>query len=173
MSSVEGLVNNFDFREDFFKVNPELLLIKEFKELKKSNKDYSKILWYIAYAYDGKSKFFNYSEKSKPDLLKHLLSTEEYNKYQELIINLANIYTMSYESPIQRMLRIWKNKLDEKMFFIEATPYDATNWEMLDKMQANFVQAYKQYEQILKELSKDEGANKGNSKDSLSDKGDI
>lgn len=169
-----ALVNRFDDKEDFFKVTPELLYIKEFAALKKSNKDYSSILWFVAYLCDEESKFSRYSKQARIEILTDtVLPKASVEKYSDLIKNLSDAYYTAIETPIKRMLRFWKEKLDEKNVFFLNTPYTQETWEMLDKMQSNFVAAYKQYEQIMKELSKDEGANMGGSQDSLSDSGVI
>ncbi len=169
-----GLINRFDDKEDFFKVTPELIYIKEFADLKKSNKDYNSILWFVAYVCDEESKFKNYSKQARYEILKDKVLTKGlFEKYLPLIETLSEVYYLATETPIKRMLRYWREKLDEKLNFFKETKYDAQNWEMLDKMQSNYVAAYKQYEQIMKELSKDEGANMGGSQDSLSDSGVI
>lgn len=186
-------VSNWDIQQDFFKINPEYLVIPLFKEVKtKYKKEYSDIMWFVALVNDPDSRFKNWSKQNKIEELKGMLPKDFLTKQRDYLDELGKKYLSLCETHPMRMLRIWKEKLDEKMEFMSENKYTVDyyeevlsdngrvrnvlrkgTWEMLEALQAGNVKSYKEYEQILKEMSKDEGANMGGSQDSLSDSGVI
>ena len=73
----------------------------------------------------------------------------------------------------QRVVRIWGDKLDERMKMISETAYDIDNSEMLDKAMARTEKIWKVYMQALKDLD-DESSNtqvQGGAEESAEEKG--
>jgi|SRR6188508_77379 len=186
-------VNDFSPEQDFFKINPQYLVIEEFKQVKeKYKKEYSNILWFIVLMYDPDSKFNNLSYSSKLQKLQTMLPNEFLTKEDNLHKTLKSLYLELCETHPMRMLRVWKEKMDEKLQFMSENKYTVdeyveieTNsgtrqklvkgtWEMLEALQAGNVKAWKDYELIAKELAKDkENKAIGGVETSMSDRGGL
>lgn len=158
--------------EDFWKINPDYkMLFNNIYSLdKKISSDY---MWIVYYYYDTNSILNELNDNEKLNVLIDFFKFPK-KDILKLIKDNEELYLKYFESPIKKMLRVWKNKLNEKTNFLESTPYNEETWEMLDKMQSNFVQAYKQYDIIMKDINKDkEQSGQADSELSLSDKGLI
>lgn len=188
-------VNNWDITMDFFKANPVYLADPVFKEVKtKYKKDYSNILWFIALTNDPNNvKDKNLSKETKFNRYKYLLPIELLNKDTVYLNSLVKAYQELCETHPMKMLRIWKEKLDEKLQFMSENKYTVDEyietempngsvrqklvkgtWEMLEALQAGNVKAYKEWEEINKQLTKEnEGKSLGGEEKSLADKGGL
>lgn len=184
-------VSNWDVHMDFFKANPQYLSSEVFSSVKEQyKKEYSNILWAIALINDPDSIYRNLSKETKIKKVSHLLPKDI---KKEFINTITKEYLELCETHPMRMLRIWKEKLDEKLEFMSENRYTVDyyeevvnergsvrnilrkgTWEMLEALQAGNVKAYKEYEEIMKQLNKEsEGKSLGGEEKSLSDKGGL
>lgn len=169
-------VNNWDVTMDFFKANPVYLADPIFKEVKtKYKKEYSNILWFIALVNDpGNIKDKNLSKETKFLRYKYLLPEELLTKQRSYLDSLTINYLELCETRLHRMLRVWNETMDKKTKFLEESDYNAETYEMIEKILAGNVKAYKEWEEINKQLSKEnEGKSLGGEEKSLADKGSL
>lgn len=161
--------------DNYWRLHPQnIIVFKDIydKDKTKDRNESSLLMLAVYYLYDYDSIFFNKPVGDKKKSIMYSLNIS--NDLIEKAILLKERYYSIFETPVRKMLRVWKEKLDEKIKFIEETEYSESTWEMLDKMQSNFVQAYKQYDQILKEINKEkEQSGQSDSELSLSDKGEL
>jgi len=130
-------------------------------------------MWAIALLIHPSSKFSDSPyEKRKQIIVDDYLSFEELawdSKYEDLIESFKE-FAMTRK---QRVVRIWGDKLDERMKMISETAYDIDNSEMLDKAMARTEKIWKVYMQALKDLD-DESSNtqvQGGAEESAEEKG--
>lgn len=179
-----SVVSTFTPDQNFWEANPQLELVPEFKALKKADKSRAKeesslIMWYIAFCYDldAANKFRGLPLAERQQLLgEELLGSESYYKDNSKKLEpLIAMYLKLSDSPAKRQLRMLEKKLDEKTAFLENTPYDADNWEVVEKIMKDSAAVYKTLATIQKDLAEEQGDGhvQGGSKESLSDSGEI
>jgi len=172
------ILNNFHIDADFWEQNPHFLIVEIFKSFYKNDRSKkkhrsSKVMWAIALLIHPSSKFSDSPyEKRKQIIVDDYLSFEELawdSKYEDLIESFKE-FAMTRK---QRVVRIWGDKLDERMKMISETAYDIDNSEMLDKAMARTEKIWKVYMQALKDLD-DESSNtqvQGGAEESAEEKG--
>jgi len=174
-----AITNNFENSANFWKINPGLMTIEPFKSYikKEGTAKSSTMLWFIAFICDPESPFRNLPEKLRVQTLldNKFLTEEDYKKQEHNIIKeLKTMYYSLVETPAMRQLRIWNLKMDEKSAFMEITPYDEHNFEVLEKMMASNAKIYSDLEMITKKIAtEDDTITRGGAQESLTDKGLI
>jgi phospholipase C len=175
---MKGLITNFDYRENFWEVNPSFTSVKLYEDLYNSdttkNKKYSsQIMWAIAFYVDvnDNNPWRNIDSLEKEDLIKEdILKDKKFNF--ESIKPHIKIYEDLVLSPAEKKLYNFYLKLEERTNFINNTKYDLDNADQLDKMLANTKKLYDLYFEIRKEFEADDkGGNvKGDRKESASER---
>jgi len=120
------------------------------------------------------SKFFELSPIERKILIydDFLLKDETFSweEYEPLLIEIAEKALTKAERALMR----WEKTLHERDDFIASVPYDASTYEMKDKLLANTSKLWDQYETILDRLTKEKQAKTlGDIEESLAEKGDI
>jgi hypothetical protein len=151
-------LDSYDITSNFWKVNPQLVLIfKDFYEEDKS-KDKSKsssLLWCIMlYADNSESnKYHNLTQKERLILItKELDSNFNPEQYKEEIKKYESLFL----TKVQKSLRNLELKLEERDEFIASHKYDEMTYEMLDKMLAASDKLYKLLAAAIAEFEKEE-----------------
>lgn len=174
-----GILNNFDTKENFWKVNKQLVIPEEFENFRyndrsRDKEESSKIMWAIALLLDPDSKFKRLRLQDRKSLIaKDFLKNEKFqwDKYKDII----NFYEKLILTPAQRQLMIWEQKLDEKTELMAVTTYDLDNAEILEKLLASNSKLFAELERIKEQLERedDSGIVQGGAEESASEKGDI
>jgi hypothetical protein len=179
---IKALTESFSPTINFWEVNPQLKGVGIFKDLIESDKskkkeNSSKLMWFTAYCYDMRSPLYNLVEGDRVQIIcEDIVEDANFYKDNKAKINeLKEVYMKLQDTPAMRQLRVWNKKMEEKTLFMESTPYAEDTWEMLDKMQSSNVAAYKNYQQILEMISKEDAgsSSRGGQEPTLSDAGII
>lgn len=196
MRIVEEFLPNLSFWE----VCPQLVaagITKKLYEEDKSKKktESSNLMWFIALTTDLNSKYYNIpsiGDDNKYELLgEDILGYKYYYRSNRAKCDqLIEFYCKLQDTPAQRALREWDEKMVERAKFIKETPFTMDTYEFdeesgrqikivgtvdtLDKMMANTKKLYDDYSRIQKDLSISEidTENLGGGEASLSDQGD-
>jgi len=170
-----ALVSNFDHKQNFWKLHPELKYPEAFKDLRakdksRDKKDSSDVMWFVAFCYDWESKWIREEEKKRLIAVgKDIFDNEAFkNKVPKDVIT---CYLDFIDSPSRRLLRQINNKMDEKSIFLERTKYTETTWDMLEKMLGSNEKIYKELDRIRTMVLEEEigGQMKGGSQPSMMD----
>lgn len=187
------ILENYDSKANFWKVNPQLTAAGPFKPLYENDCSAGKVvsskkMWCVSLAYDPGSKYFNMPEEDKLDLLfTDIMGDTKFLKANRDIINeLRDFYRKLLETPARRSLRGVEDKLNERDLFLKNTEYtlgelgNNGQWvggtaDLLDKMMANTVKMWDLYDKALKVVSDEAqvGVAFGGGSISLTDSGDI
>lgn len=145
------ITGNFD--KDFFDQNPELKMIKEFKDLILSEKDASTIMWCIFHAESPQSRFYKTGtlEKRRKDISKTLKEIE-WDKYTHIKDKLIEITL----SDAERSYKIWKDKAEEFNRYVESMEVNDQNIDKLMVAFKNQETIQKTLNNVEAELAKDE-----------------
>ncbi len=178
-----AVVTSFSEGENFWELNPQLLLHSVFKEYYKADKsrgkkDSSVVMWWVALCYDmdrdNKWRGQLLSEK-QPMIAEELgLGDKFLAKRGEEVAALIAAYVKFADTAAKRQLRSLERKLDEKTETLDGMHYK-DDPEGIDKMLASNEKHYKMLASIQKQLSEEdgEGVGMGGSQASLSDDGSI
>jgi hypothetical protein len=175
-----GILNNFDILSNFWKENPEFLIIKEFQEFHLNDKSKakergSKVMWAIALLVHPKSKFFQSQyEERKKIIQDDYLSFEALNwdlKYSNLISRFKEVAL----TRIQRNAAIWSDKFDERMDFLKSTKYTIDTFNDLDKAMQSTDKIWNVFIKCMKDMEDEESKTviEGGGVESLSEQGKI
>ena len=174
-----GILNSFDTKDNFWKVNKQLVIPEEFESFRyndrsKDKDESSKIMWAIALLLDPDSRFKRLKLQDRKSLIaKDFLKNEKFtwDKYRDIIL----LYEKLILTPAQRQLMIWEQKLDEKTELMSVTTYDLDNAEILEKLLSSNSKLFGELERIKEQLEREEdgGVVKGGSQESATEKGEI
>jgi hypothetical protein len=140
-------VKIFELRDNKIEISPEILLIKEFKDVWDSDKDKGKINAYNQFKYvyltaDPNSAYYNFpDDRRKSFVALECFNKESYKESTELITCIEK-YKELTETSLQRMLKAVQNKIDDAADFLNRTKYtDQTQRSINDTVKnlANFV----------------------------------
>lgn len=175
---MKGIIVSFDYKENFWEVNPSFLSIGIFQSLYEDDnsskkKQSSQIMWAVAFYSDVNENnvWRNLDSSEKIELIKEDILKSK--KFQwESLEQLVNTYKSLILTTAERKLIDFNNKLEERTEFINSTKYDLDNGEQLDKMLSNTKKLYDLYFEIKKEFEADDkGGNvKGDRKESASER---
>lgn len=173
-----NILNNFEINANFWKINHQLIVPREFNELYKNDKSKdrstsSKIMWAIALVNDPDSRFCNlpYSDRIKL-VARDYLKEDKYD-FQK-VEKASNLYIQLILSPAKRMMLTWNRLMDEKIEHLNKMKY-SDNPKQIEELLTSNSKLYSEYERIMEVLDKDEvsGKARGGVNESASEKGDI
>jgi hypothetical protein len=150
------LMQNFDYeknRYSFWDVNPEFKFTEPFDDYYNAteNKDYSsEVMWAIFLFCDIKSpKIRLRKDERELDIKKYFLKDETFSfDYHE---DLVDAYPKVVMTKIQRELKVWQDKIEERNKFLESVTYDLSTYEALDKMMKDSKLIWESFGKIYKE----------------------
>lgn len=143
---------SFDLHSNFYDTDPQFPLI--FKEELAENVP-SKHMWALLLYTHPDSQYFNLDTKSKENLIRTDFledSSFDFTTYEATIAKIENFLL----TKPQRLLRSWELKLEEREDFLKNIPYDATTFDMIDKMLEKSYKMWKQYKEIYDAFLKEE-----------------
>jgi hypothetical protein len=150
------LMQNFDYeknRYSFWDVNPEFKFTEPFDDYYNAteNKDYSsEVMWAIFLFCDIKSpKIRLRKDERELDIKKYFLKddTFSFEYHQDLI----DAYPKVVMTKIQRELKVWQDKIEERNKFLESVTYNLSTYEALDKMMKDSKLIWESFGKIYKE----------------------
>jgi hypothetical protein len=149
-------MQNFDYeknRYSFWDVNPEFKFTEPFDDYYNAteNKDYSsEVMWAIFLFCDIKSpKIRLRKDERELDIKKYFLKddTFSFEYHQDLI----DAYPKVVMTKIQRELKVWQDKIEERNKFLETVSYSLDTFEALDKMMKDSKLIWESFGKIYKE----------------------
>jgi hypothetical protein len=179
-----------DIDNNYWEVYPQAKAAGPYKKLYTSDKtrgksNSSKIAWCIRLIWDRSSEYFNLEEDEKINLIfNDVMGSPYHETHESLITELTEFYIKTNTTAAKRTLTGIEEKLIERDRFIKRTPYELGELtergyvggtvDTLDKMMANTYKLYELYNKARVLVDQeDQSSNKGDIKDSLSDRGDI
>ena len=150
------LMQNFDYIKNvskFCEVNPEFMHAEPYRTFYKSSREKtrtSKIMWAIFLLCDISSpKIRLRKDEREEDIKLYYLEDEkfDFSKYEELIQQYPKVVL----TKIQRELKTWQDKIEERNKFIEKQTYNERTFEMLDKMLKESKAIWEAFGKIYKE----------------------
>jgi hypothetical protein len=150
------LINNFDYLNNehkFWEVNPEFMYVEPYRTFYNKGKDKaktSKIMWAVFLLCDTNSpKSRLRKDEREEDIKLYYLEDEkfDFSKYSELVEEYPKVVL----TKIQRELKSWQDKIEERNKFIEKQTYNERSFEMLDKMLKESKPIWEAFGKIYKE----------------------
>jgi len=180
---MEKLLNNFSIHDNFWECNPNISLIKEFKEVHEKDRQKGKrqgqgmLMWAIALLVDKHpdNPYRNLSEEDRRILIKEDYLKDPSFSWSE-VEGLVQVYKTFCLSPTERALIQIEQKLDERNKLISSAKYTIENAEDIDKLILKTKQLNDFYKDMKAELEQEqvnEGITKGGRVESASEKGLI
>lgn len=154
------LMQNFDYeknRYSFWEVNPEFKFTEPFDDYYNAteNKDFSsEVMWAIFLFCDIKSpKIRLRKDEREEDIKKYFLKDDTFSfEYHE---DLVEAYPKVVMTKIQRELKVWQDKIEERNKFLETLNYDLNTFEALDKMMKDSKLIWESFGKIYKEYQEE------------------
>ena len=150
------LIQNTNYEENkdkFWDVNSEFKFVEPYASFYKSLKDKklsSKYMWAIFLLCDINSPKIRlrYDER-QAEIKTYFLKDEEFSfdRFKDLI----DSYPKTAMTKIQRELKSWQDKIEERNKFIESQKYNERTFEMLDKMMKESKPIWEAFGKIYKE----------------------
>lgn len=172
----ENLIINLE--ANFWEINPFFIIpfSKIYNEDKSKNKaDSSKLMWTIT--------LLKHHDSPLSDLPEELKWKEIYSWW---LTDKLDLSPYEEDGTIERFISLtvkwghyylnqWRKKLEERDEFINSTPYNASSYELLEKLLGNSKKIWDQYLMAEKEAEKDtnEGSVKGDIQESATELGLI
>jgi hypothetical protein len=153
-------MQNFDYeknRYSFWEVNPEFKFTEPFDDYYNAteNKDFSsEVMWAIFLFCDIKSpKIRLRKDEREEDIKKYFLKddTFSFEYHQDLI----DAYPKVVMTKIQRELKVWQDKIEERNKFLETVSYSLDTFEALDKMMKDSKLIWESFGKIYKEYQEE------------------
>lgn len=172
----ESILRDFNIDLNFWKVNPQLIIVFNNiydKDKSKDKAESSKTMWAIAMLYDpsDKNQFrnadFDVKKKAIADnYLKN--STFDWLSYEEEI-NLFKEYCLSV---YERELLVIEDSLRSRRILLQTTPYTLKTASLLDDMHKKTSEIQKQHIELKKLIKEglDKGKSRGNHQQSFLEK---
>jgi hypothetical protein len=150
------LIQNTNYEENkdkFWEVNPEFKFVEPYASFYKSIKDKkltSKYMWAIFLLCDINSPKLRLRDDERREEIKVYFIKEDdfdFSRLDELI----SAYSKTAMTKIQRELKSWQDKIEERNKFIESQKYNERTFEMLDKMMKESKPIWEAFGKIYKE----------------------
>jgi hypothetical protein len=167
--------NNYEeFKDKFWEVNPEFKFVAPYDAFYTSITDKKKtsmVMWAIYLLCDINSPKIRLRLDEREEEIKTFFIKDPeftFNRYQELI----DAYPKVVLSKIQRELKVWHDKIEERNKFLESVTYDMNTFEALDKMMKDSKPIWEAFGKVYKEYQEEniETRARGGREESFSEK---
>lgn len=153
------MITKIDITRDFFELYPNLKIA--FKDILRANTNrpqLSKIMWAIALLFHPVSDYYElpFERRVEHVLNKYLKYKGNFEAFQDKYGNTIDLFKEMCMTKAQRALVNWEKKLEERDKFIEAIPYGAETYDMLDQMMAKSEKMWAQYGKVLEAFQKEQ-----------------
>jgi len=166
---------------NYWEVNSELLIIKEFqsyysKDKSKNKTESSIVMWGLYYCYHPESKFYNLPNKF--DIIENNFIKNpkfKWDSVKDIVIIFKNLVL----SDAERALGNWGEIMSmrdtsiKELYRKALEDSDTDELVKIDKMLANTPKMFEDYKKIKKDYEEEKTLKKGKRNLSLSDTGDI
>ena len=143
-------------------ISPEILLVKDFKDIWDNDTDKSKINAYNEFKYvyltcDSNSAYYNFpDDKRKSFVALECFNKDKYKESKELIAAM-NKYKELTETSLQRLLKSVQNKIDDAADFLNRTKYTAETQKSINDTVKNLAGFVDQEEKLKGAIEKEKG----------------
>jgi hypothetical protein len=167
--------NNYEeFKDKFWEVNPEFKFVAPYDAFYTSITDKKKtsmVMWAIYLLCDINSPKIRLRLDEREEEIKTFFIKDPeftFTRYQELI----DAYPKVVLSKIQRELKVWHDKIEERNKFLESVTYDMNTFEALDKMMKDSKPIWEAFGKVYKEYQEEniETRARGGREESFSEK---
>jgi hypothetical protein len=167
--------NNYEeFKHQFWEVNPEFKFVAPYDAFYTSITDKKKtsmVMWAIYLLCDINSpKIWLRIDEREEEIKTFFIKDPEFTftRYQHLI----EAYPKVVLSKIQRELKVWHDKIEERNKFLESITYDMNTFEALDKMMKDSKPIWEAFGKVYKEYQEEniETRARGGREESFSEK---
>lgn len=141
---------------DFFKYEDkgELLVIKEFAELKKKNKDYNNIMWFIYFVFDYYSYYSEHSLEDRIEIIeKNLFYEGWYNENKKFLQPLIDKYNELQQTCLRKILITYIELVEKRRIFLETVEFHIDDMKKIDDALLNTPKIIEQEKEIRKKLA--------------------
>lgn len=164
----ESILKNFDLEVNFWKLNPQLVIVfnRLYESDNSKNKEKtSKIMWAIAMLYDPSesNQFRNMEFDKKKEMISSLYIKDKSFNWDNYFVEIQ-LYKEVALTPLEREILILEESLTSRREFLR-TPYTSKTAVLLDDMHKKSVEIQKQHielRRLIKENNGGEGRVKGN-----------
>lgn len=166
---ITNILDDFNIEADFW-ADPQMRIL--FKEEYDSGVP-SHTMWGLLLDTHPKSKLADLDPISRRTIIAQDFLADisfKWNEYENTITKMKKVVLTRAE----RLLKNWETKLEERDYFLDNTPYNEDNFDLLEKAMKETYKMWENYEKVLNRFQKeDEGATFGNLQESASERGDI
>lgn len=172
------IIESWDIHGNFWNLNPQFKLPKEFASLYTSDKsknkeDSSRIMWAIALYADFDSKYRQIPDEERKNLIAtDLLRNKDFDwKTVQPQIDAWNLF----KTAAMRQMVEWERFMNEKSKFMSTLTYDASSAEIIEKLLLSNSKLYDEYQKINERLAQEGEAGTvfGGGIESASERGEI
>jgi hypothetical protein len=143
----------FDFNKNFWECFPEVLVLKEFLELKNNDKskgfkDSSNFMWVLHLCLNPKSTLFNIPnkfDKVSKSILKKGLNVEDVSTLEYI-----NAYKQVCLTPGERAYLDICAVVEKRASYLSTLDYNLDDGPIIDKLHANTFKIYQDLEKVRK-----------------------
>ncbi len=148
------------------------------KDTTRDKKRSSAFMWGIAFLFNIESEIIDWRYKDRFDLVKRNIWKEYVKEFEKDIDKVKDrmISLDGGDTPGMRQLKEWGRIMDEKTEFLSGIKYDASTYDMIEKMLASNGKLYSEYERIMVIVTKEQiigDKTRGGSEESLLEKGEL
>lgn len=160
----QGLVNRYRVNpkadgDDFWDLNPDLILMPKFRSVFELFPNPSRVMWAVYMVYDYYSQYFNNPIQIRMELAEKEVLEDEgfFEREKEKLQPIIDFYNELQKDSARRYLETWRNSVEARRRYMANIPYDDKSYKILDQMILLTKEILQQEQDILKMLNKEEG----------------
>lgn len=156
------ILDSYDITADFWKLNPQLTIPREFQAVKNGEIDLKDeimsgmIMWGIALVYDFHSKYFNLplGEREKLVEEEYLECPKFFHRNKKALGKVINRYNHLQKDSEMRFLDLWNTKVDEISALIKKKRTTTSNFDEITSLLLKQEKLMQQKDSIMDRLEK-------------------
>ncbi len=144
-------------------ISPEILLIKEFKDIWDNDKDKGKVNAYNEFKYvyltsDANSAYYNFPDDKRKSFVSLECFGKDKWKEPKEVTTAIDKYKELTETSLQRLLKSVQNKIDDAADFLNRTKYTAETQRSINDTVKNLAGFVDQEEKLKGAIEKEKGS---------------
>lgn len=158
-----GLVNRFRLNpnakgDDFWDLNPDLILMPKFRETFSLFPNPSRVMWAIYMVYDYYSQYFNNPLQIRISLAEKEVLEDEgfFEREKEKLQPIIDFYNELQKDSPRRYLETFRITFEDRRRYMASQKYDEKSYKILESLILTTKGILQQEEEILKMLNKEE-----------------
>lgn len=165
---LSDILHDFDIDVDVWEAHSQLkIILREEYEQEMP----SKVLWALILDTHPKSDFAELEPVERRNLISQDYLQDDkftWEAYKDTIAKLKKTLL----TRVERLLKNWEDKLEERDAFIHHTPYNAETMDMLEKAMKETYKMWDNYDKVIKAFQKqEEDTSLGGAQESLAERG--